>query len=142
VGSELALFLVSVGELVLVAEGYSQNTEVSLALVNDAYMRNLNRQYRGIDTPTDVLSFAMQEGEPVPGIDGEELILGDVVISLQTALRQSTEYGVSFHQEMAYLVIHGILHLIGYDHQEEEEQQLMRQKEENLMTRIEFLCPR
>jgi len=142
VGSELAPFLVSVGELVLAEEGYNQNTEVSLAMVNDAYMRKLNRQYRGIDAPTDVLSFAMQEGEPMPGMDGEELILGDVVISLQTALRQSAEHGINIHMEMAYLVIHGILHLIGYDHQEEEEQQLMRQKEEALMARVEFLCLR
>lgn len=137
-GDDLTKFLAAAGELVLAEEGYDQDTEISLALVSDAYMRNLNRQYRGIDASTDVLSFAMREGEPAPGAGEEELILGDVVISLETALRQSVEYGQSFYREIAYLTIHGVLHLIGYDHQEEEEQRLMREKEKILMARFKF----
>lgn len=115
--------------------GCDTEAEVSLVFVDDAYIRGLNHQYRGIDSPTDVLSFAMQEGEPIPG-EEEEAILGDVVISLQSARRQAGEYGHSFLREAAYLTVHGVLHLLGYDHQEEKGRKAMRQKEEEVLARL------
>ncbi|MCL6639111.1 MAG: rRNA maturation RNase YbeY, partial [Firmicutes bacterium] len=93
-------------------------------------------QYRGVDAPTDVLSFAMEEGEFMPGGEDEGVILGDVVISLQAAERQAKEYGHSFRRELAYLTVHGVLHLLGYDHQSEEDRTLMRRKEEEVLTRL------
>ncbi|MCL6634701.1 MAG: rRNA maturation RNase YbeY [Peptococcaceae bacterium] len=131
----LAGFLAGVARAVLKSEGYGDEAEVSLVFVDDAYIQGLNQQYRGVDGPTDVLSFAMQEGEPMPG-EEEEIILGDVVISLQAAERQAREYGHSFRREAAYLTVHGVLHLLGYDHQEEEERRIMRRKEEDVLNSL------
>ncbi len=131
----LAEFLSGVAEAVLKSEGYGEDAEVSLVLVDDMYIRSLNSEYRGIDSPTDVLSFAMLEGEALPGQE-EELILGDVVVSVQTARRQADEYGHSFLRETAYLTAHGVLHLLGYDHQEEEGREKMRLKEEEILASL------
>lgn len=135
VDEDLAEFLTGVAEAVLKSEGYGEEAEVSVVFVDDKYIRSLNSEYRGIDSPTDVLSFAMLEGEAVPGQE-EELILGDVVVSLQTAQRQAGEYGHSFRREVAYLTVHGVLHLLGYDHQEEEGREEMRMKEEGILDRL------
>ena len=135
VDNNLAEFLAGVTREVIQSEGYGEEAEVSLVFVDDAYIRGLNQQYRGLDNPTDVLSFAMQEGEPVPG-EEEELLLGDVVISLQAAERQALEYGHSFRREAAFLTVHGVLHLLGYDHQAEEERLVMRKKEEDVLDRL------
>jgi probable rRNA maturation factor len=88
--------------------------ELSVSLVDDAAMRRLNRDYRGQDRATDVLAFAMREGARAPG---DAAVLGDVVISLDTAARQARERGVSAADEVRTLLIHGILHLLGYDHE-------------------------
>lgn len=114
---------------VLEQEGCREGAEVSLVFTDDSYIRELNRNYRGVDSPTDVLSFALDEGEPMPDA-GEEDLLGDVVISLQAALRQGEEYGHGIRREVAYLTAHGVLHLLGYDHQDEESRAVMREKEE------------
>jgi len=116
----------------LAAAGVAKEAEVSVVFVDDEYIRRLNRQYRGVDCPTDVLSFALLEGEPLIGKE-EELILGDVVVSLPAAQRQSEEYGHSLAREVAYLIVHGVLHLIGYDHQTVEQKQVMREKEEAVL---------
>lgn len=111
------------------------HTEVSVVLSSDEYIHELNRQYRGKDCPTDVLSFALNEGEEVEVIDGpEEVLLGDIIISLDTAARQAEEYGHSLERELAYLTVHGMLHLLGYDHMNEEEKQEMRQEEEHILS--------
>ena len=110
-------------------EGADRGAEVSLAFVDNDYIHQLNREYRGVDAPTDVLSFALEEGEPMPAADGEK-ILGDVVVSLEKAEMQAIEYGHSFLREVAYLTAHGVLHLLGYVHDTEEERRIMRQKEE------------
>ncbi len=120
---------------VLEQEGFRQDAEVSVLLADDQYIRELNKQYRGVDKPTDVLSFAQNEGDPMPG-PGEEDLLGDVVISLQTAARQGEEYGHGLRREVAYLTAHGVLHLLGYDHQDEESRSLMREKEEAALARL------
>jgi probable rRNA maturation factor len=135
VDEDLAEFLAGVAEEVLKSEGYSEDAEVSLVFVDDDYIQSLNSEYRGINSPTDVLSFAMMEGEAIPGQE-EELILGDVVVSLQTAQRQAEEYGHSFRRETAFLTVHGVLHLLGYDHQEEEDREEMRNKEEENLARL------
>ena len=113
----------------------STSTEVSLVLANDEYILALNREYRGIDCATDVLSFAMNEGDEPIVLDGpEEILLGDIIISIETATRQATEYGHSLERELAYLTVHGILHLLGYDHMTEEEKREMRHEEEYVLS--------
>lgn len=102
--------------------------ELSVELVGDRRMRELNRRYRGHDAPTDVLAFAMREG---PGPVSP--LLGDVVISLPTAERQAVRHGHSIDQEIATLLIHGVLHLCGYDHERGgKEARRMRRKERAL----------
>jgi rRNA maturation RNase YbeY len=88
--------------------------ELGIALVDDAEMQELNRVYRHRDRPTDVLAFAAREGQRVPG---DEEVLGDVVISLETALRQARQRGHSAAVEVRTLLTHGVLHLAGYDHE-------------------------
>jgi len=103
--------------------------EVSLLLVDDPTIRKLNRDYRGLDRPTDVLSFALNEGDsPDPSPE----MWGDIVISVECALRQAETYGHSFEREMTRLLIHGALHLLGYDHEisaSEDERMRMREAE-------------
>ena len=91
-----------------------EGAELSLALVSDPVMRDLNKTWRGKDKPTDVLSFPMREAAG-PGSQGE--LLGDVVISVDTARGQAVEYGHSLAVEGERLLVHGVLHLIGYDHE-------------------------
>ncbi len=124
-------------QAVLKDEGYREDAEVSLVFVDDDYIQELNNNYRGVDSPTDVLSFAMLEGESLPE-EEEEVILGDVIISLETAERQAREYGHSFQREVAYLTLHGVLHLLGYDHQEEEDRRRMREREEEILAGLEL----
>lgn len=109
----------------------SERAELSLLFVDDAEIQVLNRDYRGLDRPTDVLSFSAQEGEAFPDSDDMPLVLGDIVISVDTAKRQAAEFGHSADREMAFLAIHGLLHLIGMDHQapDEEAEMIARQKE-------------
>ena len=105
-----------------------------MMLVDDEYIKNLNAQYRGLDRATDVLSFALDEGAEPDIIDGpEEKLLGDIVISLDTACRQAEEYNHSVEREISYLTVHGLLHLLGYDHQEPEDKQRMREQEEYIL---------
>ncbi|ABO50992.1 protein of unknown function UPF0054 [Desulforamulus reducens MI-1] len=126
----------SVVKVSLESEGYSPDAEVGLIFVDDNYIRSLNAEYRGIDKATDVLSFALNEGEEMPEEEEAEDLLGDIVISLPTAQRQAAEYGHSFNREVAYLTAHGSLHLLGYDHMTEEDRQVMRQKEEGILERL------
>lgn len=115
----------------------AKNTEASILIVDNNYIQELNLIYRGQNTPTDVLSFAMNElGEDEPDIDfsGEVNVLGDIVISLEKALEQSQEYGHSLERELGYLVVHGMLHLLGYDHETEGERKLMRELEEKILS--------
>jgi len=111
---------------VLAAEAVPSGVEVSVALVDAGRIRELNRLYRGVDAPTDVLSFPMDDphsGEP-------ETVLGDVVIALPVAVRQAGEYGHTLAREVAYLTVHGVLHLLGFDHEEPEDRETMRRHEE------------
>ncbi|NLJ73004.1 MAG: rRNA maturation RNase YbeY [Syntrophomonadaceae bacterium] len=119
----------------------SQNSEVSILVVDNNYIQELNFIYRSKNQPTDVLSFAMQElMEDEPDFDfdieGDTNLLGDIVISIEQALAQSREYNHSLEREIGYLVAHGMLHLLGYDHETLEEQKLMRDLEEKIMQSV------
>lgn len=105
---------------------------LSLHLVDDETIRELNRSRRGIDAPTDVLSFPLQDPMGLRFVlpPGQPLHLGDVVVSYPRAVAQAEEYGHSLERELAYLVAHGVLHLLGYDHEQEDERRIMREKEE------------
>lgn len=137
IDTELERLLADILKFALAEEKVPQDAEVSVALVDDAYIRELNRQYRAKDTPTDVLSFAMRESVPEEvAIEGEleaEKLLGDIVISVERAREQSEEYGHSFEREMGYLAVHGLLHLLGYDHEDEHNRNIMREKEEEIL---------
>lgn len=105
--------------------------EVSILLTGDPDIRRLNQEFRNIDQPTDVLSFP-QNAEEEPSITGE-IILGDVAVSLDTARTQAKEHGLAFEEEIVLLLIHGILHLLGYDHEvSEHEDKKMRSKTREL----------
>ena len=126
--------------VVAVLEALSPQTEVDITLVDDAAIHELNRTYRGIDRPTDVLSFALDEGEEEPEVDDDEIehLLGDVIISAPTAVRQGEEYGHGLEREMTYLAVHGMLHLLGYDHMEEKDKLIMRKREEEVLRRLDL----
>ena len=121
-------------------EALPPQTEVDITLVDDAAIHELNRTYRGIDRPTDVLSFALDEGEEEPEVDDDEIehLLGDVIISAPTAVRQGEEYGHGLEREMTYLAVHGMLHLLGYDHMEEKDKLIMRKREEEVLRRLDL----
>ena len=125
-------------EAVLQREGVAEDVEVSLLLVNDERIQELNRDYRGMDQPTDVLSFALRDGGGEPEYESgeEDLLLGDIVISIETAQRQALEYGHSLERELGFLFVHGCLHLLGYDHGTEEEGRIMGEKEETILTSL------
>lgn len=114
-----------------------EEAEVSLMLVDDQRIHALNLEYRGVDRPTDVLSFALQEEtEEEPDLEFEDDLLGDIVISAERAREQAEEYGHSFERELVYLAVHGTLHLLGYDHEEEQDKLEMRNKEEEVMAKL------
>ncbi len=118
-----------------------KNTEVSILIVDNSYIQELNFIYRGLNQPTDVLSFAMNElaeDEPDFEFTGEINVLGDIVISLEQALQQSQEYNHSLERELGYLVAHGMLHLLGYDHETTDEQKAMRDLEEKIMQAVKL----
>lgn len=106
------------------------DAELSIVLCNDATIHPLNRDYRGKDKPTDVLSFAQREGEFA---FFEDNLLGDVIISMETTRRQADERGHSVETELRVLLVHGILHLLGYDHIEDDEAEIMEAKEREIL---------
>lgn len=113
----------------LEVESYKE-AQASILFCEDAYIKRLNKKYRGVDAPTDVLAFSMHEGR-FPKVHPE--ILGDVVISLETASRQAKRYKHSLDKEIALLVVHGILHLLDYDHLKKKDEELMRRKEKEIL---------
>ncbi len=115
-------------------EEFETDCEISLSIVTDEEIHNINRQFRGIDSPTDVLSFpqlTFEEGEEADVNENGEIVLGDIIISIDRAKEQAEEYGHSLRRELAFLTVHSMLHLMGYDHMEkdEEEDMFRRQRE-------------
>lgn len=117
-------------------EGYGSDTEVSVTFTDNEGIRAVNSQFRGIDAPTDVLSFPLTEYESVsfPVADEPETSLGDIVLSLERAAEQAEEFGHSLEREIAFLTVHSMLHLLGYDHvnSEEEDAEMRRRQREIL----------
>ena len=116
------------------------DAELSILVVDDPGIREINRDYLDRDRPTNVISFAMQEGE---GAGVHPDVLGDVVISADTCARHAEEAGISFEEELWFLLLHGILHLLGYDHERgsEEDAHIMEEREKDVfaLIRQEFL---
>ncbi|MBQ5417818.1 MAG: rRNA maturation RNase YbeY [Oscillospiraceae bacterium] len=123
---------------VLAYESFDSDAEVSVSLVNNEEIQKLNKEYRGIDRPTDVLSFPLGEnGEYEENHETGAKLLGDVVISMEKAVSQAEEYGHSFEREAAFLTVHSMFHLLGYDHEtSDEDAKVMRSKEEEVLTEL------
>ena len=109
--------------------------EVTITIVPDERIRELNRAHRGVDGVTDVLSFPLVDADAAGFVlpPCEPTHLGDVVVALEQARRQAEEYAHSFERELAYLTAHGVLHLLGYDHEREDERATMRAREEEIL---------
>lgn len=128
-----AKFVREVAELMLLAIGIPE-AELSILLCDDPTIHALNRDYRGKDRPTDVLAFALLEGAPM--VSGAGLLLGDVVISLPTAKRQAAERKRPIRAEVVELLAHGLLHLLGFDHMEADEERRMRARTDLLRATV------
>lgn len=113
--------------------GLTEEEEISVLLCDNEKIHEINRAYRHIDRPTDVISFALNEGDSYAD-DGEEShLLGDMIISLERTEEQAKEYGHSFERELAYLTTHSCLHILGYDHMTDEDKAEMRAEEEHVL---------
>ncbi len=123
-------------QILLTLEDIREQVEVGVTFVDDVAIQSLNREYRGKDVPTDVLSFPQDDDDGFFVPEGVPRILGDIVISLPRAAEQAEDYGHSMEREVVYLAVHGLLHLLGYDHEDSQEQSIMRQREEEVMARI------
>ena len=114
-------------------EEISDDAEVSVTLVDNARIREMNAEFRDIDKETDVLSFPMGDEEFEVDPDTDAILLGDIVISLEKAQAQAEEYGHSFRREVAFLITHSLFHLLGYDHITPEEEAEMFAKQERVL---------
>lgn len=113
--------------------------EVSVVLTHDVEIHELNRQWRGVDKPTDVLSFPLYDTfDEIDRADGEPISLGDVVISMDTARCEALERSVSLDEVVAHLMVHGVLHLLGYDHAAPDEEREMRRCEHRTLARLGY----
>lgn len=117
---------------------------ITITLTTPNNIHKINKQYRNVDMPTDVLSFPMFEKDEldkkIENRDFEhEDMLGDVIISIEKVSEQAKEYGHSFERELSYMVVHGFYHLMGYDHMEEVEKQVMRTKEEKILKELKIV---
>ncbi len=117
-------------------EGFTKNAEVSIVLTTNEDIREINNEYRGIDSPTDVLSFPQFESaDEYPDVG--YVPIGDIIISAERADYQALVFGHSFDRELAFLAVHSTLHLLGYDHvNSEEEETVMRNKQRDIMKRL------
>ena len=113
--------------------------EISRAIVNNDEIQEINKQYRNIDAPTDVLSFPLltfEEGEQADVNENDEIMLGDIIISIEKAISQAEEYGHGLKRELAFLTAHSMLHLMGYDHMEDDEREEMFEKQEAILNNL------
>ena len=137
-GGDLLGLVRAVAEQAVASEGLTGRYQVAITVVDDERIRALNREHRGIDAVTDVLSFPLVDADTagfvLPG--DEPTHLGDVVIALGRTREQAAEYGHSVEREIAYLTVHGVLHLLGYDHEDAEEQVHMRTREEEVLAEL------
>ena len=116
-----------------------KNVYISIILTDPENIKKINKAYRNIDKETDVLSFPMFEKNEILKLTGEvSEALGDIMISIDKVKEQAEEYGHSFERELSYMVVHGFYHLMGYDHMEEEEKKIMREKEEYVLSLLDI----
>lgn len=149
-------FIKKIGEVcsfALKEEQVDCEYQISLLFVDNEEIKEINEETRGINKETDVLSFPMIDYEngkvykdmyigyefDETYMDGKELVLGDMVLSLEKALEQSLEYNHSYEREVFYLVVHSILHLLGYDHMKEDEKITMRKREEEILNKLKII---
>lgn len=120
-----------------------KNLYINIILTTPEEIRKYNKQYRNIDKETDVLSFPMFEKQEIIDIqtNGNEVydVLGDVIISIEQVRKQAIEYEHSFERELAYMIVHGFYHLMGYDHMEEQDKIEMRKKEEHILNKLKIV---
>lgn len=124
---------------VLISEGFTQDAEVSVSFVSNQEIQRLNKAYRSKDSVTDVLSFPLTGEDGTREIDAEtgNVLLGDVVISIETAVKQANIYGHSLSREIGFLTVHSMLHLLGYDHEKSPlDERIMREKEEAVLEKL------
>lgn len=107
------------------------NVEFNIIIVDNEYIHELNRDYRNIDRPTDVITFALEDEKNF--VEMDHRILGDIYISIDKAISQALEYGHSLKREICFLAVHGFLHLLGYDHMNKEDETVMFQKQEVIL---------
>lgn len=151
VGFDYQELLTKVIKEALASESCPYPCEINLTLTDNEGIRRINQEFRELDIPTDVLSFPMLEYETPAdfskldsemaesmyfNLDTNELLLGDIVISLERAKEQAQEYGHTLERELAFLTAHSMLHLMGYDHMEEDEREIMEQKQEEILQRL------
>ena len=118
-----------------------ERAELSLVLADDAMVQQLNLQYRGIDKTTNVLSFAALDDEDAPEPEDGPLLLGDVIIAYETTAREAEEEGKKFPDHLAHLVVHGVLHLLGFDHMEDDEAEEMEHLERSILGMLDIADP-
>ena len=114
----------------------AENSELSVTLTDDEHIHELNKKFRGVDRPTDVLSFAFRESDEPEILTDEVEVLGDIIISLERAKFQAETYGHSYLREVIFLTVHGLLHLLGYDHIEESERLEMEREQDFVMSKL------
>ena len=128
-----AAWLRAVARLVLAAEDVGP-VQVGVVVTDDETVRELNQRFLGLDEPTDVLSFGLTPADDAPfALPPEEASLGEIVIAYPTAVRQADEAGRAVEAEVAHLLVHGLLHLLGYDHQLPQDEAAMRGQEEEIL---------
>ncbi len=126
-------------QAVLATEKFDKDAEVSVSFVTNKEIRSLNKAYRNKDAETDVLSFPLTNEDGTEEVSSETgfVLLGDVVISLETAVKQAEMYGHSLEREVGFLTVHSMLHLLGYDHETSPlDERIMREKEENVLEKL------
>jgi probable rRNA maturation factor len=132
--------LLQLAEIVLDAEGLGPDTGVSLVLIDEDGIAELNEQHLGRTGPTDVLSFPLEDATPgrppARHAGGPPVELGDVFIAPTVVRRNAADHGVAFEDEMALMVVHGLLHLLGWDHEQEDEAVRMEARERQLLARV------
>ncbi len=122
--------------LSLVLTGFSEDSYLSYTLVGKEFMQELNKTHKNKNYVTDVLSFPQYDDEGFIGIEGEDIFLGDIVICPERLQEQAGKYGHSYMRELLYISVHSTLHLLGYDHIEEEDKREMREMEKKIMAKL------
>jgi probable rRNA maturation factor len=117
----------------LEGEAVEDGAGLTIEIADDELLHELNLAHRGVDGPTDVLSFAAEEGEAFPGAPDQPRYLGDIAVSVETVRRNAAEAGLTTEQEIDHVLVHGVLHLLGWDHETDEDEAAMRAREEGYL---------